>query len=367
MSNEIQDLSNNYYEKVLPAFENFETQFLEKNFEKHKDKYITKPTELINKLNQIKKIEENEFDNLMENINKKNENNINSALNDICTKNNNLLKQLINDIFSNIKRDRYDYSSYTNYNTIRDNLNSIQFYFVNFKIQNFSRKEKDEFKVKDYFQNKENQITEKILGNLIKQFSEYFDENIICLNNNELCENGVFNYNLTTEEKYDFQISKLRDSISYLKELIKLADNKINDNILSKLNKTKIIEDYNQQLDSFSSNLIADINDFLEELNNETRKFWESNNSELELIIIGLFNQRISEEALKEKTTIIAEKIFIDPIEYQRKLLDYLFSVEGPFSKIHSIFNKEIEDFRKDDYEFDFDSYNKHYLELIQN
>ena len=363
LSNEIQDLSNNYYEKVLPAFENFETQFLKENFEQHKDKYITKPTELINKLNQIKKIEENEFDNLIEKINKKNENDINSALNDICTKNNILIKQLINDIYINIQRDQFNYSSYSNYNRIRDNLNSIKFYFDNFEIQNFSRKEKDEFKVKGHFQNNENNITEKILGNLINQFS---DENI-CSNNNQLCENGVLNPNLTTDEKYDFQISKLRDSISYLKELIKMADDRINDNILYNLNSNKIIAEYNQQLVSFSSNLITDIYQFLDELNEETREFWESYTSELEFTIIGLFTQIISRESLREETTIIAQKIFIDPIEYQTKLQDYLYSVEGPFSKIHEIFNKEIEDFKKDDYEFDFDSYNKHYKQFIDN
>ena len=66
----INQINSTYVNIIIPLFEEFNSKFFETTFKKHLKYYLSKPTEIITKLNQIKKSVENDFKVIVKDLNK---------------------------------------------------------------------------------------------------------------------------------------------------------------------------------------------------------------------------------------------------------------------------------------------------------
>ena len=75
-------MAENYYNKVIPAFNEFNNTFFNKIYKSHIEDYITRPSEMEIRLTNISIIGEKQIDILIEDINSLIINNINEEIYD---------------------------------------------------------------------------------------------------------------------------------------------------------------------------------------------------------------------------------------------------------------------------------------------
>ena len=354
-------ISNDYYNEVIPAFNEFNYTFLNQIYKSHINEYISRPTEVENKLRMIQNNEENELNNIIEDINSIIINNINTELKNGYEKINNILKDNLNYFYEQLPKSTYELND--NYNQIEKKIIKLSDILNDISIFLYNRKNKDEFNIKKYFKDNEFKITNN-LGKIIDELSIYFDE-YVCITNEDICkENGT--KILSALDQYNLQIAKLRDSTSFLKFIKNIADEIINESILSNLNETEFLQLYIDNFNYGSDVLISQILEFLEQLNNETITYIKGLTMGIEGKIIDIYNEKINEGFLNGTIEAIAKKVFVDPYDYKMIIKNYLTNPCGPIPRIMNIFNEEIIYYtEKGLYSFNRESYDKNYKKLI--
>ena len=350
-----QNISDDYYKEVIPAFNEFNNTFL-KIYKSHINEYISRPTEVENKLRIIQNNEEYELNNIIEDINSIIINNINIEIKYGYEKINNILKGYLNYFYQQLPKSTY--GSNNNYTTIEKNIIKISNRLSDdnnnlIPIPLYNRKKKDEFNIKKYFEDYEFKITNN-LGKIIDELSIYFDE----------YEKVI---ELSSLDQYNFQIAKLRDSVSYLKLIINISEEMIDESILSNLNETEFLKLYENNFNYGSDALISQILEFFEIINNQTNIYINGLTKGIEGKIIDIYNEKINKGLLNGSIEEIANKVFIDPYDYKLIIKNYLTSACGPIPRIMNIFNQEIIYYtEKGMYSFDRESYDKDFLTLME-
>ena len=140
----------NYYNDVIKAYEKFNTIFLEENFKKHIEFYISNPIEIEIKLNDIKNNQQKEKEDNIFKIFSLIYTKINNDIKDNYQKFSNLLKDKLN-LFYNYAEKSY----YIENETIYDNYHEIELIFK--EAFNLLNDENNTIKVSE-FENDKNQF-----------------------------------------------------------------------------------------------------------------------------------------------------------------------------------------------------------------
>ena len=360
-----QKMADDYYSEVIPAFNEFNNTFLNEIFKSHIKEYVSRPTEVENKLRIIQNNEEYELNNIIDDINSLIINNINNELKYGYEKINNILKGYLNYFYEKLPKSLYEGDE--NYIIIEENIikisNKLSDENNNFiPLILYNRKKRDEFNIKKYFENYEFKITNNI-GKIIDELSIYFDE-YVCITNEDICKEDGSNI-LSSLDQYNFQIAKMRDSISHLKLIVNISEEMIDESILSNLNETEFLKLYEDNFNYGSDALISQILEFLEVINNQTNTYIDGLTKGIEGKIIDIYNEKINNGLLEGLIEAIAKKVFIDPYDYKIIVKNYLTNPCGPIPRIMNIFNEEIIYYtEKGMYSFDRESYDNDFKKL---
>jgi hypothetical protein len=123
-------------------------------------------------------------------------------------------------------------------------------------------------------------------------------------------------------------------------------------------------EDYSNlfklELTYKETEILTDINTYLNELNNETLYYIKDSLNTLKTHIISYFKSGVNIDGIKEKIRTYAELIFINPTDFLNETDFYIYYACGPISKIKLAFSSEIDYFERrseKQYYFDSDKY----------
>ena len=260
----LEEMSEKYYEEVTPAFMEFNNTFFEKTYKSHLKYYISVPTEVINLLRIIKNMEDLKLNKIIEDINTLIISYINNEIKDAYQRASISLDNYLDYLHAQAPKKQYGISGNN-----RKLYEDIENYFINarnslLQISNSSpllyvRKKKDEFNITQFFQDKEFEIINNILGKIINEIDNNF-QNYFC--KEMKCENGTI-IQLSYKDQYHFHAAKIRDSISYLKTLISMAKEILNKNILSNLSSYEFLNLYKIDFYYNSNTLVSQIFEFL--------------------------------------------------------------------------------------------------------
>ena len=339
-------MAQEYYKLVVPAFMEYNNTFFEKTFKGHISEYISRPTEVETKLRKIQNNEEKILNETIEQINSIIISYINDEIKNAYVKASSSFENYIDYFHTQAPKTAYatsannrklyeDIETYLNriHKLLTDTTKSIPILYI--------RKNKDEFNIGKYFKDNEFEITNNILGKLIDEINIYFD-NTICITNEFLCKSGKFIDVMSSIEHFQFQLAKLRSSISYLSTLIPYAKNIINSDLLSDLDPNEFLNLYIRDFNYNENSLIAQILELLDYINTETKIFIDGYASGIKDKIREIFYRAINKEGLSEAVTKIAESIFIDPYDYRMALKNYVEGPCGTLARILTLFNEEI-------------------------
>ena len=364
----LKKMIDNYYSKVIPAYEEFNNTFFNKYFLVHVGEYVSKPTEIITKFNKIILSQEEEKKSQIDNINDLIILSINNAIENSYNKVYQKIKIVKNEFYSRAPKNKYgEMGTYRGkYEEIEDKLDEILGVFFdlngNMKIINkYVKKKQDEFSLSE----KGIEEYEKEITNNLKKISDeidYYFDDYYCKGNN-LCENGKFKEILVSSfDQFNYQLAKLRDSVSHLKNLIPTAE-KMTEETLMSLNSNKFLDLYSKY-NYYSFDIAADFKNYLFEIKEETDIQMQPFIDEIKNDIIQTFKNQLNIKGINESIEIIALKVFSSPNSLKNELKSYLKMICGPKLKIMDLFTKEIEYYSFKGYSLDLVSYETNYKEL---
>ena len=366
----INQINSIYVNIIIPLFDEFNSKFFEKIFKDHLKYYMSEPTEIIKKLNQIKNSLENDFKVIIKELNKILNydfeisyglfyNEIKDDLNFIDT------------FHSQIPQYIYGFAgdNKTQYEEIEYKIISFQnFFLINNNNSYFYKNYNNEFIKSENFTLFETYIND-IIENIVYNISKYFNDNI-CNVNEIVCINGKFNNSLSEKDENNFLLSKIHYSISQLKILYPIIDNLKNNNLFSKLIPNDVLNLYllNYNLDSdLLINLITNsLNNINSKINNSLNAF----NDEIEYILIkNIYNKTNNIDILSTIIEKYAQELFININDYQISFNNFIESPNGINSIIDNSFNKEIQNNlikSGGNFFFENNSFEKDYMKIIQ-
>jgi hypothetical protein len=158
--------------------------------------------------------------------------------------------ELINNVFYiEAPKDLYGYSgnAKSDYEGIEKEIEEAKKFLYNSigqNKENFKRTKRDQFGIEDIINNYEYDISSN-LGKIINEFRIFFN-NHLCIANEKICENGEPKNILSPIQQYQFQVAKVRDSVSDLKSLISYSRNMIGEDTLKALNSDEFLELYKE-------------------------------------------------------------------------------------------------------------------------
>jgi len=202
------------------------------------------------------------------------------------------------------------------YEEIESKLNeTLELFFENGEIniiKKYKQSKIDEFSLTEIINEEENKIYL-----LLYTISDELDKNsikYICEGNTAICINGELKDFLSAIDQYNYQVAKLRDSITQLKNLIPIAETMMDDS-LSKLNPEEFIGNYSQY-EYLSFQIASDLKIYLEEISARTNELMQPFIEAINTTIINTFEKNINGMGIEEAIEIMARNIFIDPNKF---------------------------------------------------
>ena len=362
----LNNMITSYYTEVYKAYFKFNSTFYTQHFVPHINKYVSKPQEIITKFNQIVKSQEKEKSSQIENINLLIVNSINAAIEAAYYK--------VYDMVYNVKEEfrvKAPKNTYGNMGTNRAKYEEIEskldeilgLFFENGEIniiKKYKKSKIDEFSLSEIINEEEYKIYL-----LLYTISDELDKNsikYICEGNTAICINGELKEFLSAIDQYNYQVAKLRDSITQLKNLIPIAETMMDDS-LSKLNPEEFIDNYSQY-EYLSFQIASDLKIYLEEISARTNQLMEPYITAIKTTIIKIFEENINGLGIEEAIEIMARNIFVDPNSLFDEINKYLVSNCGPKNRIIELFTQEINYYLFKGYTFDPKAYDESFASL---
>ena len=362
----LKNILDQYYNETIEAYYHFNYTFLDKTYKEHIDSYIVRPNEIETKLRQIKVSQEFEGEELFERITLLIIYHINKTIKESYQAVYDTWIELINNVFYiEAPKDLYGYSgnAKSDYEGIEKEIEEAKKFLYNSigqNKENFKRTKRDQFGIEDIINNYEYDISSN-LGKIINEFRIFFN-NHLCIANEKICENGEPQNILSPIQQYQFQVAKVRDSVSDLKSLISYSRNMIGEDTLKALNSDEFLELYKDISKNKIDEFLNEINVYLEEINEVTKKLLDNAIATIQGEFLETFNKNINLQGIKEMIEKVAREIFVDSEPFKRELMSFMNMPSGPFARVKQIFNEEL-DYYKNLYKFEFDakSYNDYY------
>ena len=348
--NFLKSLFEDYYNSVNIAYDKYKTDFFE-TFKLNANKYVSRPTEMENKLIKIKFNIKDEENNQIENFNLLIISLINEKMENAYQKIYNILLNGYNNLKNDIKDN-------PNSEKINEKFQSILHKFIDQKgkinpTYTFKRKKKDQFSLSKYISDNESKIL-SIITNIIDEIKNNFNKYFCNYNTDTNC---TFQTNLSALDQYNYQIAKLRDSISNIMDIIPMSKKLFDDSIFNTF-KSDI---FSQLFPNKTNN-----DGIYKLLNRINRKIRKDNFNDIEKKIESTFVNDVNlYNYLKDAEKVSSDiSSIINIINNEGK--NYLISLNGPLSKIINIFNEELNYIKSKDFNLKSEYYKKSYDEIYK-
>jgi hypothetical protein len=211
----IHQIINNYYKDISEAYKKFNTTFVDEYYHKHKDQYVTKPKEIINKILGVSYALNPEKITLHQEIQELIVNKIRLGITTISYEVYSIILKEYNDLIQSFSNNKCCINGYNfaKLEIVKRKLNEFQSIYIKndeFIVPyNYTVKyEEDEFDIKDFIVSKENEIRINLrrIADLINiDFIKTF-----CYGNELVC---AYPDIVSGIDHYYYQASKLRVSI----------------------------------------------------------------------------------------------------------------------------------------------------------
>ena len=295
------DLINNnlkeFYNSLNNSYKKYESECYVNHFKKHLDYYISKPEEILNKIEQINEGQMLEKNYTIGNVTNIILNEIKYSIKDSYIKIQNIIENEYDKMFNDIPRSKF-----------KDNkeFNAFEELFEEIKTFNFSDEinilslSEDPFNIKDLNNNSESQFYYDF-SHLIYQIKH--DYAFRFCDGEELyeyCPSFIKNDLLNEDQQYNSQISKARSVISQMKSTVILSTEFLsNEKTFSNLNSTEYYEYYKNMNNFKGDAIISDIISYVNELEYESEESIKPNIRNFSNIINQTFTKNLNIELIK--------------------------------------------------------------------
>ena len=116
----------------------------------------------------------------------------------------------------------------------------------------------------------------------------------------------------------------------------------ISNNILSELNSDEYKNKFYYQIEYLLGEIVSKITENLELIDEKTHKNMNGHLNTLFSHINSSFILQIKIEGINETLHLIVNNIFVNPVNLTIEMYNYLNQSCGPFDKLETAFNKEI-------------------------
>ena len=356
--NLIEKMINDYYQELNTSYSKINTSFIDINYKNHKDKYISKPKEIINQIRNISYTISPENITLYKEI----EDLIINKINYCVFYSSDSIFEIIMYEFKSFLQKNLSEICEINNNTkncekIEENLRKVYLKYNNFNNPHIyvPKVKDDQFGIKDIIISKENNIKNSFQVITDKINLDFENDNISLFDND------------------NYQISKLILSQSTLQSIINISQKIFENDILSNFNPIEYTEFFKNKLKSQNNETLNFIYKLLEMFNNETSNYINNSLEKFKSDIQLYLFYGINIDEINKNIDVIANNTFILPNYLKNELMGYLYYSSGPLAKIENIFNEEINFHSitsENKYHFNEDNYRKDFMEtydLIQN
>ena len=173
--------------------------------------------------------------------------------------------------------------------------------------------------------------------------------------------------NITTAisalDQFNYQMAKLRDSITQLKNLVPVVENMMDDTLLG-LDPLKFFELYKKQTYK-DFQIVAQFKIYLDIIREETDRQMEAFVTQIKLDITNAYRNNINLKGIEEAIKNLALKVFVNPENLKEELKLYVNAICGPINKIINIFTEEIKYYTFETHLLDMTAYQNSYTELV--
>ncbi len=245
-SEKITEMTNKYYINIMKIINEYKNSFYDefrKNIED--EKFITEPTEIIFKLNQTLKNQDKIKEELINQLTKLILYNIVNSMLVSYEKVFHIIEKEHNKIFMEVPKDKY--KNILEIKQIIEVFNTISQSIKDKISQNNNliyQTSNDPFIIENYISLKEKEITNifsRIQSDIITDFKYQYCKDEIY----DICISNLIENELDPISEYNYQMAKLRNAMTHVKNLVPLSKNVItNENSLTNLNSSEIYEKY---------------------------------------------------------------------------------------------------------------------------
>jgi len=365
----LDNMLKDYYTNVYTAYLEFNTTFFTNHFLAHANKYVSKPEEIIAKFNKILKAQEEEEESQVNNINTLIVNSINSAIESSYYSIYQLVVKLKEEFLAKAPKNIYgNTGNYrAKYEEVLRKLDDLLTLFLNNNgemniTHKYKRTKIDEFSLNKTIHSEEYKIY--LMLYTISDELENKSLRYICNGNAIiLCNNASITQAISAIDQFNYQMAKLRDSITQLKNLIPIVETMMNDTLLE-LDPQKYLELYKKQ--SYKDfQIVAEFRVYLDAIREETNKQMEGFANQIKVDIINAYKENINNKGIEEAIKNLALKVFVNPENLKEKLRLYMDAICGPINKIINIFTEEIKYYTFEKHSLDITAYEASYAQLV--
>ena len=358
---------DNYFKDLFNIYKVFNTTFYDKYYLIHAPHYVSKPTEIINKLLDIIYTLDPESSLLHRAIQKliinKIEMGITTTINQIYI----IIYEEYNQLIETIYDSECCVNGYNRANVeiIKKNLEKFKSYYVDennkfIRTYTYSIKHEDEFNLRNIIVDKTNEIIIN-LRRIVDQINIDF-HHTFCYGVQIEC---LFIESVGQIEHFYYQASKLRVSLSFIQTLVTIAQSMITkEKILIDLSAEEYYQLFSLELNYKETEILTDIKTFIRQLNEETKEYISESITNLKTHIKAYFVSGANIETIKKNIESIAQSVFVSPEDFLLEIQYYIYYACGPVSKIILSFNEEINFHKylsKNKFEFNLKTYKSAY------
>jgi hypothetical protein len=343
--NFLNSMLDNYFKDLFNIYKVFNTTFYDNYYLKHAPQYVSKPTEIINKLSDIIYTLDPESSLLHRSIQdliiNKIEMEITTAINQIYI--------IIYEEYNKFIETIYDSECCVDggklglVEKIKKKLENFKSYYVDennkfIRTYTYSIKHEDEFNLRNIIVDKTNEIIIN-LRRIVDQINIDF-HHTFCYGVQIEC---LFIESVGQIEHFYYQASKLRVSLSFIQSLVAIAQSMITkEKILIDLSAVEYARLFSLELNYKETEILTDIKTFIRKLNKETKEYIDGSITTLKTDIKAYFESGAKIETIKKNIELIAQSVFVSPEDFLLEIEYYIFYACGPVSKIIQSFNEEI-------------------------
>ena len=346
-TNLLNNYINNFYKSVNDSYQKYESECYTNHFKKNLDKYISKPEEIINKIEQINQIQILEKNYSIGNITNIILNEIKYSIKDSYSKIQSIIENEYDKMFTEVPR-----SSFENYNEF-NLISAFEEFFEEIKNIDYSNEfnvtslSDDPFNIRLLNNNTETEfyydfyrLTKQIKHDYAFRFCDGEDRY-------DYCPKYIKDNLLNEDQQYNSQISKARSVITQMKSTVLLSTKFLtNEKTLSNLNSSEYYENYknlnNFKGDAIISDIISYVNKIDFQIEESLKPYINNFTNQINEVFTNNLNKELIKQIIMQNITsnifIVNDNIYAD---FKKELSAIKSSIMRAFSNERNYYKNQ--------------------------